>query len=158
MSFFFNVFITMAIEKKDNLEPRISVLEAATETLGRELIQLSTSVREQGVQLTKAIGDLAVTQNQSYNSLSDKIANFGRTDWTTFWTMMGSILLLLGAISTPVWLNFNAIDKQEQKVEKRLDKHDDLILEGLKERAQLREKIEMLEKLEQRSNGNTQVR
>jgi len=146
------------IDRKENIEPRLSVLEATTETLGKELIQLSSTVKEQGAQLTTAINSLAQSQNNSYRDLSDKLTNVGKTDGTTFWTMIGTIVLLLGAISTPIWINFRSIEADSFKVEKKLDKHDELALEGIRDRAEFRQRLDYLEKLEQRANDQSKVR
>lgn len=106
--------------QEGKLEPRISVLETTSEALQKELMALSNAVKEQGNQLTNAISNLATAHNAAYNTLADKIGAIGKTDWTTFWTMIATLILALGAISTPIWLNFAALEKAMNKSETQL--------------------------------------
>jgi len=142
------------MEEKNHLEPRVSSLEKGQETLQRELISLSESVKEQGSQLTSAITKLSDANVSNYNNLLDKIGERNKTDWQTFWTAAACVVLLIGAISTPVWMNFSYVDKLSNKTDSKIEKLEVFTIESIKDRADLRAQIEtgriLIDKLESR--------
>lgn len=108
-----------------NLEPRVSVLEKGQEAIQRDLLELSTSVKEQGIQLTNAITRLSDNHNLTYNSLADKISNINKTDWQSFWTMVGAICIIIAAIMAPVWTSFAYYNEKSNDIKNIVDKHLD---------------------------------
>lgn len=110
----------------ESIEPRLSVLEKGQENLQNNLLSLAQSVDKQGAQLETALV-----------RLSEKIDSTAKTDWTTFWTMIATLLLLLGAVSTPVWIYFGSIDKQISNHEISITKLNDFTIESIKNRAEL---------------------
>lgn len=104
-------------------------------------MSLSSVVKEQGHQLSLSINKLVDSHNNSFAQLSDKINAVGKTDWTTFWTMVMTILLLLTAVSTPVWITFSGMDKAIAKQDKALDELRLFSIESIKDRAELRAEV-----------------
>lgn len=94
------------------LEPRVSVLEKGQEALQQDLLKLSSTVKEQGTQLTLAIKDLAVAANENNTKILDKIAIRDKTDWQTIFAGLTFMALIVAAISTPVWMNFSVIERE----------------------------------------------
>jgi hypothetical protein len=86
-----------------HLEPRISILEKGQESLQRDLSNLASSVERQGTHLEHAIGKL----NDSFSTISERITSAAKTDWQTVLTLIGIIIIVLGAVMTPVWLSLN---------------------------------------------------
>jgi uncharacterized coiled-coil protein SlyX len=120
----------------EHMEPRITALEIGQENLYREVSSLTTAVKDQGHQLTQSIA-----------KLSEQVSNHGKTDWTTFWTMIMAGLLLLTAISTPVWITFTGVEKNSIRHDNELARIEGLTVDSIKERAELRTKIENQEKI-----------
>lgn len=125
----------VAMIHKNDIEPRLSVLEKGQENLQNNLMSLANSVKEQGTQLESAL-----------IRLSEKMDNVGKTDWTTFWTMVGTLVLLLGAISTPVWLHFNAVEKEFISIKDNIKDLNTFQLNSVSEHSKLKTKIEIYEK------------
>lgn len=132
--------------KNGSIEPRVTALEIGQENLQKELMNLTVVVKEQGLQLTSAISKLIETHNDSVADLLERLNSFAKTDWTTFWTMIGSIVLILGAISTPIWLNFGYLNKELEETNIHISKSDIIALDSIKNNSILSAKVESLEK------------
>jgi hypothetical protein len=122
----------------EHIEPRITALEIGQANLHRDVTALASAVKEQGQQLTSSLTKLAESNNGSYQSLLEKFNNNNKTDWSQFWTMITAILLLLTAISTPVWITFTSIDKTISKQESALTELKEYTLDSIQDRAEIR--------------------
>jgi hypothetical protein len=136
------------MEKLNNepMEPRITALEIGQENLYREVSSLTSAVKDQGYQLTQSISKLAEASNANYQTVLEKINTQGKTDWQTFWTMIAAVIMILGAISTPIWITFSEIDKNFIKQELSIDKIEKITFESIKDRAELNVKLEYQQK------------
>lgn len=126
------------------IEPRVSVLEKGQEAIQRDLLELSTSVKEQGIQLTNAITRLSDNHNSTYNSLADKISNINKTDWQSFWTMIGTLCLIVAAIMAPVWTSFAYYNEKSNELKYVVDKHLDRELETVLKIGKIEALLEVL--------------
>lgn len=133
------------------LEPRVSVLEKGQIELQRELGQLSVMVKEQGAQLTNAIANLSQNQSNNSKELFEKINSLSRTDWQTILTFVGVLIVLIGAILTPVWMSFNFIDSKLESLTEQVNRHEVRHFDSLEERAILRTKLELIEREKHKS-------
>lgn len=107
----------MSISPTPGLEPRVSVLEKGQEALQKDLISLTSSVKDQGLQLTAAIAKLSDTVHERTSILSEKMSNQQKTDWQTLFTAAGVVLLIISAVLTPIWMKFTDNEKMH-------DSHD----------------------------------
>lgn len=127
-----------------SLAPRVSILEKGQEAIQQDLLNLSTAVKEQGVQLTNAITKLSDNHNSTYNALADKISNINKTDWQGFWTMVTVIVMLVAAVLAPVWMNFNNQANLIYDNSKRIEKMEDRYIENVREHAKFSAYLEVL--------------
>lgn len=130
------------MNRQHELEPRVSVLEEGQKALSADVLALSQTVKEQGAQLTNAISRLADNQYTSSRELIDKVNNLSKTDWQTIIAAIGVVILLIGAISTPIWMNFTYIDKTVTDKDARISKLEDKITECMIQDAIIKTKIE----------------
>jgi hypothetical protein len=114
------------------LEPRVSILERGQEALQRELTTLTSSVKEQGAQLTAAISELAKAHGNSHKELIVEIARNKQTDWSTLLTGLGVTIALVIALSTPIWLSFNWEEKKDNIQDARISRIEDRVFLGAK--------------------------
>lgn len=119
----------MTTRKDNNIDviPRISVLEKSQEAIARDLISLSHSVKSQGEQLTAAILSLSQTQNANYNALAEKIGANNLTDWTSFWSMVGVVLILVGMLLAPAYLMNTFNNEKIQDLKERISKTEETL-------------------------------
>lgn len=136
-----------------NTESRVTALEAGQQALHRDVTSLGLIVKEQGNHLSNAIDKLIDSHNLSFSQLSDKINSVGKTDWTTFWTMIGTLILIIGAISTPVWITFNSIDKAMEKEDKQIERLSDFTISSIKDQTELKVRIENIENAKRDSSA-----
>ena len=106
------------------LEPRLTILEEGHKAIQRDLLNLSGSVKEQGVQLTSAILEL-----------SNKISSTGRVDWQTIFAFVTVSILLIAGISTPVWMNFSYVAKDIDGINQNIHDIRDFQHVSIKEQA-----------------------
>lgn len=116
----------------DNLVPRVSVLERGQEAIQRDLISLSHAVKDQGLQLTNALTTLTEAHHQSFNVIQEKISSGSKTDWQTFWTMGGTVLIVIAGIMSPVWMQFSQVEKNFNSTNETIQRMQDIQTENYK--------------------------
>lgn len=135
----------MAIKEQDqNLAPRVSILEKGQEAIQRDLISLSHSVKEQGLQLTHAITKVSEGNQTAFNNLSEKISNSNKTDWQTFWTMIGTIVVIIAAIMAPVWMSFSYVDKNATEMNNNMKEIKAAQIENIKNIASIQTELKYI--------------
>lgn len=99
------------------LEPRISVLEKGQEALQKDIAALGMVVKEQGTQITDAL----VKMMEKINEEKSQRISSSKTDWATILTGIGVGITAIVLISTPIWMQFNTIDRYLLRFEKEFD-------------------------------------
>lgn len=140
------------VKDEIDLIPRVSVLEVSQQAIQRDLSNLTHSVQRQGEQLTLAITQLSTAQNANFATLAEKIGASTKTDWQSFWSMIGVLILIGGSVMGYIQMQFTYHDKTHQQLQVHIDKLQDLAQEGIKERAVSSSKIEALEKVKKRGD------
>jgi len=132
------------IEDFNSLVPRVSVLERGQEAIQRDLITLSHAVKDQGLQLTNALTKLSDAHNNSFNILNEKISSTNKTDWQSFWTMIGTLAVIIAGIMAPVWMNFAAVEKNQNFTSNSVHELQESNIELIKDISILKTRIEYL--------------
>lgn len=135
----------MATTKEEqNLSPRVSILEKGQEAIQRDIITLSHSIREQGSQLTNALTKISESNQNTFNTLSEKISSINKTDWRTFWTMIGTLVVIIAAIMAPVWMSFTYVDKNATEMNSNLKEIKATQIENIKNIASLQTELKYI--------------
>lgn len=137
-----------------SLEPRISILEKGQEALQANVSELSTAVKEQGRQLYEAFNKMSEIQTNNFRELhekigesNNKISENNKTDWATIWTMIGTLVLIIGAIFAPVWMYFNVIAKEQESMKSAIEKLENFTITSIKERTELKARLDCIKEL-----------
>lgn len=144
--------MTTKAQQNSDLLPRVSVLERGQDAIQRDIISLSETVKEQGVQLSNAVIKMGEIHQQTFNNLSKEIGSVGKTDWQTFWTMIGTIMLIIAAIMAPVWMNFSYVERENVKLGEVIKDIQETQIENIKAITELRIKIEQLGQLDEKNH------
>lgn len=144
----------MATKAQQNADllPRVSVLERGQDAIQRDIISLSETVKEQGVQLSNAVIKMGEIHQQTFNDLSKEIGAVGKTDWQTFWTMIGTLVVIIAAIMAPVWMSFTYVDKNATEMNSNIKEIKAAQIENIKNIAKLEMKLEMMEKANEKNH------
>lgn len=139
------------IEDLYSLVPRVSVLERGQEAIQRDLITLSHAVKDQGLQLTSALTKLTEVHHSSFNILNEKISSTGKTDWQSFWTMAGTLIVIVAAIMSPVWMQFNQVEKNFSNMNEQLSEIKTTQIENLRNIAVIKAQYDASEKYHEKN-------
>lgn len=131
-------------QENQNLAPRVSILEKGQEAIQRDIISLSHSIKEQGTQLTNALTKLSDSNQSTFNSISEKLNNYGKTDWQSFWTMIGTLIVIIAAIMSPVWMSFIYVDKNATEMNNNMKEIKAAQIENIKNIASLQTEIKYI--------------
>lgn len=136
------------------LLPRVSVLERGQDAIQRDIVSLSQTVKEQGAQLSNAVIRMGEIHRETFDSLSKDINASSKTDWQTFWTMIGTIMLIIAAIMAPVWMSFNNVDKENIRVSENIKRINDEQIENIKSITRIETKLEVMEKVNEKNHNS----
>lgn len=134
----------MATTNKEDLVPRVSILEKGQEAIQRDLISLSHAVKDQGVQLTNALTKLTEAHHSSFDIIQEKISNSNKTDWQSFWTMIGTLAIIVAAIMAPVWMSFTYVDKNTNEMNSNIKEMKVSQIENIKNIASLQTELRLI--------------
>ena len=145
--------MTTKAQQNSDLLPRVSVLERGQDAIQRDIISLSETVKEQGVQLSNAVIKMGEIHQQTFNDLSKEIGSASKTDWQTFWTMIGTIMLIVAAIMAPVWMNFTYVDKENSRLTTLVNEIKETQIENIKLITELKIKVDHMEKIDEENRA-----
>ena len=136
----------MATTKEDanNLVPRVSILEKGQEAIQRDIIALSHSIKEQGAQLSNTLTKMSEYDQINFSTFSDKLNNVNKTDWQSFWTMIGTLVIIIAAIMAPVWMSFTYVDKNMNQMNDHIKDQKSAQIENIKNIASLQTELRLL--------------
>lgn len=104
------------METEQNLSTRVTALEVNLNSLTDTVKELSNVVRTESITVSKHIADL-----------SDKFAESQTPKWGNLIAFAMLVIVLIGAITTPVWMGFDYIneksEKQSNQIKYLLDKY-----------------------------------
>lgn len=141
-------------QQHNDLLPRVSVLEQGQDAIQRDINSLSETVKEQGVQLSNAVIKMGEIHQQTFNDLSREISAVGKTDWQTFWTMIGTLVVIIAAIMAPVWMSFTNVEKNETQLSETVKEIKQTQIENIKYITELKTKLEIMEKVNEKSHAS----
>lgn len=145
--------MTTKAQQNSDLLPRVSVLERGQDAIQRDIISLSETVKEQGVQLSNAVIKMGEIHQQTFNDLSKEIGSASKTDWQTFWTMIGTIMLIVAAIMAPVWMNFTYVDRENARLTTLVNEIKETQIENIKLISELKIKMDHAEKTDEENRA-----
>lgn len=136
----------MATIKEDtnNIVPRVSILEKGQEAIQRDIISLSHSIKEQGLQLSGTLTKMSEYNQITFGNLSEKLGNVNKTDWQSFWTMIGTLVIIIAAIMAPVWMSFTYVDKTNTEMNSNLKEVKSAQIENIKNIASLQTELRIM--------------
>ena len=128
-------------EQDHNIVPRVSILEKGQEAIQKDIISLSHSIKEQGLQLSNTLTKMSEYNQITFGTLSDKLGNVNKTDWQTFWTMIGTLVVIIAAIMAPVWMSFSYVEKGTNEMNTNIKEIKAAQIENIKTIASLQTEI-----------------
>jgi predicted PurR-regulated permease PerM len=139
-------------EQDNNLSPRVSILEKGQEAIQRDIITLSHSIREQGSQLTNTLTKISESNQNTFNTLSEKISSINKTDWQSFWTMIGTLVVIIAAIMAPVWMSFTYVNSNAEQMNEAIKEIKATQIENIKYIASLQTELRLAKDREVKKN------
>lgn len=129
---------------KEDLVPRVSILEKGQEAIQRDIISLSHSIKEQGTQLSNALTKMSDYNQITFGALSEKLGSINKTDWQSFWTMIGTLVIIIAAIMAPVWMSFTYVDKTTNEINSNMKEIKATQIENVKNIASLQTELRLI--------------